>query len=257
MPAAAVSERAGEAPGARAGRVPGLHPLRAGPVLGTLRPEPLEAAGARSVSGCRSGPGPGFGPVPTRGARTFLPGVPRAARGGGPAPDSKPGARKNSRGRISTSQRADQAGQRGSSPRPTAEGPGSGRAPSPAGPQAPLSCTLPPYVLPPGHLRGVVSPKLKLQRRGWNFLGSSRPCCAPWGWESQRLWSEGRWGLALSPPSVNTETAGLWQLLPKTPLPGAPGPRGVAGAEPEAPARCLEAGLLLAGELGRWRDPSS
>ncbi|XP_059547918.1 uncharacterized protein LOC132232558 [Myotis daubentonii] len=168
-----------------------------------------------------------------------------------------PAHAKIARGRISTSQRADQAGQRGSSPRPTAEGPGSGRAPSPAGLQAPLSCTLPPYVLLPGHHRWVVSPKLKLQRRGWNFLGSSPPQLCSLGMGIQKLWIEGRWGLAPSPPSVNTETAGLWQLLPKTPLRGAPRPRGVARAEPEATARCLEAGRLLAGVLGRWRDPSS
>lgn len=47
--AAAVSERAGRAPGPGARRVPELHPLRAGPVLSTLLPEPLKAAGAWMV----------------------------------------------------------------------------------------------------------------------------------------------------------------------------------------------------------------
>ena len=87
-------------------------------------------------------------------------------------------AAKIARGRISAPRRPDPAGRLGSIPRPTAEGPGSGRARSPGCPQAPLSCTLPPLRFPsrPPPVGGVS--KSKLQLRGWDFSGSSlsQPC---------------------------------------------------------------------------------
>lgn len=191
--AAVVSGRArSRAP--RAGRVPGLCPLRAGPVLSPPRPEPLRAAGARSDPGPRLGLGPGIGPSPRLRRLDFpsrsFPSRPRRR----PSPGFQTRrAAKIARGRISTSQWIYQAGQLGSNPRPTAEGPGSWRARSPGLSPAPLSYTLPPLRFPsrPPLVGGVF--KSKLQLRGWDFSGSSlsQPCSLGMGSQhlQQWLWS--------------------------------------------------------------------
>lgn len=142
--AAAVSERGGWAQGARAGRVPELHPLRAGRSSArccrsrSKRPEPgrfrvADRARAR-----------GSGQRPPEAPELSLPEFPEPPAEAAQPRIPNPALAKIARGRISTSQRADQAGQLGSSPRPTAEGPGSGRARRPGCLQAPLSRTLPP-----------------------------------------------------------------------------------------------------------------
>lgn len=91
--AAAVSERARRGTQSAASRAgSGLRPLRAGPVLSSPGLEPLGGVGAWSGPGVQVGSESGVRTNTPPEAGTFLSGVSRAIRGGGPAPDSKPGA---------------------------------------------------------------------------------------------------------------------------------------------------------------------
>lgn len=257
--AAAVSERAGREQGAagRAGSGAASAARGAGPQHAADRA--ARSGRSRVGFGVQVGSGSGI----RASARRRRPNFPCWTFPSRPRRRPSPGFQtrrtaKIARGRISTSQRADQAGQLGSSPRPTAEGPGSGRARSLG--LSPGSSEL----YPPPHLCSLSRPppvggvsKLKLQLRGWNFLGSSLP----------QLWSLGMGVLSAlkavavelgmetdpSPPSVNTETAGHGSYSQRHP----PTLCSVAKrSRPGQSLRPLQGALKQAFSwLGRWRDP--
>lgn len=170
-----MSAPGGAARGARAGWVPRRRPPRRGRSPALRRWSLSERREAGRVPASRS-----LRPRrPDFPSRSF----PSRARRRRPSPGFLTRrAAKIACGRISASRRRpDPAGQLGSSPRPTAEGPGSGRARGPGCPQAPLGCTLPPpFTLScPASTSGWCL-KSKLQLGGWDFwVGLMRIVAVP------------------------------------------------------------------------------
>ena len=167
-------------------------------------------------------------------------------------------AAKIARGWISMSQRADQAGQLGSSPRPTAEGPGSGRTRSPGLSPDPSVVPSPPRFSFPATTGGWCLP-VETRAQRVELLGITLvPAVLPGDGNRISTYSrscrDGGGDGPLSAPSVALKPQGSGRYSRRqSPTRRSAVKRSRPGLSMRPPQGALKQAFSW---LGRWRDPS-